>query len=102
MKTLALCALAGGFLSIGYSQTAQSSPASREAELLERIKRLEDRLSALEAREAPTSSRVAPSSSMAPATPTSAPSEPALLEGTTFNVNFDGYYGYNFNKPVGR
>ena len=25
-----------------------------------------------------------------------------LAAGTTINVNFDGYYSYNFNKPVGR
>ncbi|MGD0922802.1 MAG: porin [Terriglobia bacterium] len=25
-----------------------------------------------------------------------------LLAGTTVNVNLDGYYGYNFNRPVGR
>jgi len=25
-----------------------------------------------------------------------------FLQTTTFNLMFDGYYGYNFNKPVGR
>ena len=25
-----------------------------------------------------------------------------FLRGTTFNVELDGYYGYNFNKPIGR
>ncbi len=39
----------------------------------------------------------------APASATSAtsPSE-GLFAGTTVNVNLDGYYGYNFNAPVGR
>jgi hypothetical protein len=26
----------------------------------------------------------------------------ALLQGTTINLTLDGYYGYNFNAPVGR
>ena len=39
----------------------------------------------------------------APASATSAISPSAgLLAGTTFNVNLDAYYGYNFNRPVGR
>lgn len=25
-----------------------------------------------------------------------------FLRGTTFNILFDGYYGYNFNNPIGR
>ena len=31
-----------------------------------------------------------------------APTTPSLLENTTINVAFDGYYGYNFNAPIGR
>jgi hypothetical protein len=27
---------------------------------------------------------------------------PGLPSGTTLNFNLDGYYGYNFNRPVGR
>ena len=27
---------------------------------------------------------------------------PDFFRDTTFNVTFDGYYGYNFNKPAGR
>src|SRR4029077_3166609 len=32
------------------------------------------------------------------------PHEPAggFLADTTFNMTLDGYYGYNFNQPVGR
>src|SRR5687767_12253733 len=74
---------------------AQTSQLVREQELLERIRRLEERLAALEARQPPLSPSPAPIASVPPeANP--------LLAGTTFNVNFDGYYGYNFNKPVGR
>jgi hypothetical protein len=30
------------------------------------------------------------------------PALPASLAGTTINFNVDGYYGYNFNRPLGR
>src|SRR5262249_35750407 len=36
-----------------------------------------------------------------PATPP-APDKPQPLGGTTFNVDVDGYYAYNFNQPPGR
>ena len=29
-------------------------------------------------------------------------SGPDFLHGTTFNLLMDGYYGYNFNNPIGR
>jgi hypothetical protein len=97
-----VCALAGSFLP-AYSQP---SAGNREAELLERIKRLEERFSALEAGESLVSSPAPPPSMAATSSVTTqpaAPSEPSpLLGGTTFNLNFDGYYGYNFNRPLGR
>ena len=37
-----------------------------------------------------------------PAAPAIRPTGAALLGGTTVNFLFDGYYGYNFNNPVGR
>jgi len=36
-----------------------------------------------------------------PASPMSSPA-PVFLHGTTFNLLIDGYYGYNFNDPIGR
>ncbi|HYZ85160.1 MAG TPA: outer membrane beta-barrel protein [Bryobacteraceae bacterium] len=106
---------------------AQPLPTSERDELLERIKKLEERLAVIEGRQpvvsAPPSAVPAPA---APATPTGAatgvttatPTAPAtaaaqpgdiippqvnaLFGGTTINVNFDGYYGYNFNRPIGR
>jgi Putative beta-barrel porin-2, OmpL-like. bbp2 len=30
------------------------------------------------------------------------PSDNDILRGTTVNILFDGYYGYNFNNPIGR
>ncbi len=38
-----------------------------------------------------------------PASPSpSTRSAPDFLRNTTFNLLFDGYYGYNFNNPIGR
>jgi hypothetical protein len=43
-----------------------------------------------------------------PAAPTSQPpangseNNSGVLQGTTLNFLFDGYYGYNFNNPIGR
>ena len=81
---------------------AQSSAVtSREEELLERIRRLEERLAAIENREPPGSSPVPPAS-VTPSGANTMPEPSPLLGGTTINLSFDGYYGYNFNKPVGR
>ena len=38
----------------------------------------------------------------APSQPSPAQSSTGPLGGTTINLLFDGYYGYNFNKPIGR
>lgn len=43
----------------------------------------------------------AQTTSSQPAPPTSSPG-PDFLHGTTFNLLIDGYYGYNFNDPIGR
>ncbi len=83
----------------------------REAFLLQRIEELEGRLAALEARmqtqtpaarlplvlEGKTSEPPVAASPVAQAQPLS-----VLPFGTMLNFFFDGYYGYNFNRPVGR
>jgi hypothetical protein len=55
---------------------------------------------------APATNAAAIDPEQANAAPASATSEispsAGLLAGTTVNVNLDGYYGYNFNRPVGR
>ncbi len=59
---------------------------------------------------APGSSNQAPpeqakNSQLQPAVPAGSPPPgpaAALLQGTTINLLFDGYYGYNFNHPIGR
>jgi putative OmpL-like beta-barrel porin-2 len=77
------------------------------------IQRLEHRVDELEAKLA----NVAPSpgailqgttAAVQPALPASeravpsAPAESNFLRGTSLNVLLDGYYGYNFNQPIGR
>ena len=80
----------------------------REEKLLARIDTLEQRLAALEARlgtAAPPAVAVKPAEASAVAAQAVAkPPEPSasFLADTTFNMTLDGYYGYNFNRPVGR
>lgn len=98
------CALLAALLTQAH---AQPLSATREQELLNRIRRLEERLAAIESREPAVTTpapQAPPASSVTSAAPVpSAPPAPnPLFDGTTINVNLDGYYGYNFNKPVGR
>jgi hypothetical protein len=79
----------------------------REQKLLDRIDKLEKRLAALEVLmgTVPVSSAGAaipvPSSAATPALDPK-PSGPGnLLGDTTLSATLDGYYGYNFNRPVG-
>ena len=112
------------------AQQGDSLPLTlRERMLLEKIDRLEQRVDALEARSAampggagnsvaegtataaapvksgeqtPTSTVAANSTPATAGTATSASSNPlALSDGTTINFGLDGYYGYNFEHPVG-
>lgn len=86
--------------------------------LLDRIASLEQRVEALESKLSGTSS-TAPAAQTGPApnagteanvatlsTPpppkSATPVPPSFLGGTTLNVDVDGYYGYNFNDPIGR
>ncbi len=98
----------------------------RERELLNRIDKLESRIAALESRGTNEAASPAPSAAAAPAPPAASketaqgapPTSNAVLpesnapqsstsplafsDGTTLNFNVDGYYGYNFNHPIGR
>ncbi len=82
---------------------AADPDADREKALLDRIERLEKRIGDLEAKlaQAPGPSATA---RIAPASSPSSSSEPAAAapRGPTVNFTFDGYYGYNFNAPIGR
>jgi hypothetical protein len=84
----------------------------RERQLLDRIKALEERLAAVEARlpapaattqptPAPVSAHALPADDPRSATGDSL-SLPGFASGTTLNVMVDGYYEYNFNRPIGR
>jgi len=84
------------------------------------VEKLQARVDELEKRSqaSQTEGNPAPSASAAQTNPpnpdaatldqTQAPSAPPpsktseFLRGTTVNVLFDGYYGYNFNNPIGR
>ena len=103
---------------------ASSELTERERMLVDRIEKLERRLAALESRSElksvleplqPASTAAALSQPVGGAA--TIPDEPTadtqqlrkedrgvldFLRDTTFNVSLDGYYGYNFNKPIGR
>lgn len=97
----------------------------REAEirgLRQELKVISDRLERLEAKShqtsaagaTPTLTATAVSAPATVATPASAPASDAptvsaadastlsFLRGTTLSFGVDGYYGYNFNEPIGR
>ena len=76
---------------------AQEQPTERERLLLERLEKLEQRVAALEARAADR----APAGRLAEAAAGSPAESAPVAPGTTINVNLDGYYGYNFNRPAG-
>lgn len=110
---------------------AQAPPADqpltpREQTLLDRINDLEKRLAAVEAKLPPTAQEAprtsvlgsaATGAAAIPGTPTAATgavtaaanTQAAVdtqrgilgLPGTTLNFYFDGYYGWNFNRPAG-
>lgn len=92
---------------------AQESVSERERLLLERIERLERRLAELETRISPTKTDPAPAREVAqptsevsqiasaPTTVTPKTETSDFFRDTTFNVTIDGYYSYNFNRPVG-
>jgi hypothetical protein len=121
--TLTLCSSL--FACIAYSQTAPQQPLTPQQRdvLLLQLHQQDDiaaRLKALEAQPvAPasdsTSSSVstAASAAAAPAPPPAAPTAEeaaaaqdkdtlSFFRGTTINFGVDGYYAYNFNKPIGR
>ena len=108
------------------SGTHDDAAASNEdvQQLKALVQKLQDRIAALEDVKASSAhpSETAPSSSanavvqndqsqklnaesvgqQAAAANPSAPSDFNILRGTTINFLLDGYYGYNFNNPIGR
>jgi hypothetical protein len=86
--------------------TAAAQPVTdRERALLDRIEVLEKKMAAFEARlgvaaEAPRTSVLPPQPDTQPASTEKA--GVLGIAGTTMNLYLDGYYGWNFNRPVGR
>lgn len=107
------------FLCVPVGGAAQlPSQSDREKMLIERIERLERRLSELEAQlnHDKRSARDTKESTVvdSPLTDVSEIETPVVIQpdhtdgdvvdffrDTTFNLTFDGYYSYNFNRPVG-
>jgi hypothetical protein len=69
------------------------------AELRDLVLRLQTRIDDLEKKSRPAPETKEPVVAAAAPAPVTAP---GLLESTTINVAFDGYYGFNFNSPIGR
>lgn len=102
-----------GISSLWAQSSEPSGPQSApDRALLDRIEKLEKRVAVLEARStagcdaAPTSTTGASASD-----PPAPQSQPALTQehsalsfvsGATLNFYLDGYYGYNWNRPLGR
>ncbi len=95
---------------MGSVAQAQESVSERERLLLDRIERLERRLAELETRTTRTSTDAPPAEvakleSQPPEIKVSvaAPKleSSSFLDDTTFNLTLDGYYSYNFNRPIG-
>jgi hypothetical protein len=101
-----------------FAADADPPLTARERKMLERIDTLEQRLALVESRLAPPDvvaaggakpaqampagvTTAGPSNVVATAAP-AAPESGGFLADTTFNMTLDGYYGYNFNRPVGR
>lgn len=100
-KPIRTAALLGFSFSAAFAQQAESPLTPRERMMLDRIEQLEKRLAAVEAKTAPPSS-VASTAAPDPSPEKDSRSLPGFASGTTINANFDGYYGYNFNRPLGR
>jgi hypothetical protein len=83
--------------------SGQDTDLNRQvAELRNLVLKLQSRIDDLEKRSSPKESVVVPAipKEEAAAAPTAPP--PGLFENTTINFGFDGYYGFNFNSPIGR
>ena len=93
----------------GVTTRAQTTTDQTAERLLERIEKLEQGLVAAAERERQLLERLdkleQPQAASLATSKQSLPDEdrsiPDSMRDTTINVTFDGYYGYNFNRPVG-
>ena len=106
MKSVALAAL----LLTSTGVTLAQQPAPNRTQEIEELKgqlaRIAARLDALEKEQpSPAPAITAPTPETATAAPVLKPEDAPTLDffrSTTFNFTIDGYYGYNFNQPIGR
>ncbi|MGA3190049.1 MAG: outer membrane beta-barrel protein [Bryobacteraceae bacterium] len=91
------------------AQDATTDLNRQIAELRDLVLKLQTRIDDLEKRSPPQpTAKDAVVASTPPIQNAPTPSAPptsalaGLLENTTFNFLFDGYYGFNFNSPIGR
>ena len=101
---------------MGIAQTADATDTALRGEVMELralVKQLEARVDVLERRGPAPASEAPPAAPVAAVSaavamgaganaPPAAATAPGGLAGTTVNLGFDGYYGYNFNSPIGR
>ena len=120
MKAVPALLLALACTAVLPAQTATPDARAEEIRLLrQQLQAISQRLDALEhepSAAAPTPATASTSTAPAPATASAtstAPAPPPVLtaddaptltffRGTTLNLGIDGYYGYNFNAPIGR
>ncbi len=94
-------------LFLAWPMMAQDQLSPAEKTMMEEIRRLEARVATLEARLAAPPTAAVPVNALVTqpaAGPVSLadPQLPGPLAGTTINGTFDGYYLFNFNRPIGR
>ncbi len=79
--------------------------AAELADLRATAARLQARIDELDARlraQAPPAASAAVQTAQADLPQAASPAPAGLGSGTTINLDLDGYYGYNFNHPIGR
>jgi hypothetical protein len=109
-----MVALAGLLLGLGTRGAAQTSEASASAEEVRELRALVQQLQTRVAQLETHSSKAETAQPEAPVADSSKAANHAselsgddrgvldFFRGTTINLGIDGYYGYNFNRPIGR
>jgi hypothetical protein len=85
-----------------HAQDAAPDLNRQVSELRELVLKLQSRIDDLEKKSAPKEIVAAAVPVASKHEPEAAPPAPGLFENTTINFAFDGYYGFNFNSPIGR
>jgi hypothetical protein len=95
-----------------HAQESSEDLSKRVTELAALVQKLQARVDELESKLAapgppssPPPAEVAAAPPPSPVVPQGAaapPPQQSILGGTTVNFLFDGYYGFNFNNPIGR